>query len=418
MKSSLEDLIKSAKKVIAENAGKREDGKVASIRTQEYTGQVISACCTRLHALGYYLNDIDGLSQKHFDVLVRDWHDQGLSNKTMQNQFSRLKIFCKWIGKSRLSERGGLAAYLPHVDPKLLKVKTVAERSKSWTENGIDIVQKIKEAKLQDERHAAMLLLGVAFGLRKKEMLRIKPWQADQGHCLHIDGSVAKNGRFRSIPLEPGEFGQAQRWALDEAKRVCSKAKLQPLGWPGLTYKQSENRYYHYMKKLGLTKFDEGVTGHGARAEYAENLLILSGIKPPTLGGTADQLPKSELQAALLSTQQKMGHNNLHAATAYFGSFRRGHHADGLGGRIGPVFIVDGQNDIFAMIYANPMPVKRADGTYKIRTAQERSAISITVVVEQQGHADKKVPVDQFIEQWPGLVDKVYGQLLLVGLGE
>lgn len=414
MNNALEKLLASTRAICKEHAGHRTDGKVASLRTQEYTGQVIDGCCRRLHDLGFYLSDIEGLQQKHIDALVNGWHRQGLSNKTMQNQFSRLKIFCGWIGRSSLMSLGGIPAYLPNVDPKTLKVRTVAERSKSWTENGIDLLQKVKEARQQDERHAAMLGLGIAFGLRKKEMLRIKPWKADKGHSLDIDGSVAKNGRFRSIPLEPGEFGAAQRWALNAAKAVCGK--LETLGWPGLTYKQSENRYYHYMSKLGLTKVDAGVTGHGARAEYAENLLLLNGLMPPTLGGSLDQLSRLERDAILTSTQQKMGHNNLHAASAYYGSFRR-NHVDGLGGRIGSIIMVDSANDVYALVYANPAPIK-IEGSYQIKNASERSNTAVQVVLETPGKEDESYSLLEFVKKWPDLSEKVRRQLVLVGLGE
>lgn len=413
---TLEKLLHSASTVIKTHGGKRTDGKVASIRTQEYTTQVVAESCRRLHKLGYYLSDVKGIQQKHIDALVKDWHEQGLSNKTMQNQFSRLKVFCGWNNCPHLVERGGFPLYLPHVDPKQLKVSAVAMKSKSWTENGIDIMEKIKEARLQDQRHAAMLILGIAFGLRKKEMLRIKPWKADKGHTLDIDGSVAKNGRFRSIPLEAGEFGVAQRWALDAAKAVCGK--LETLGWPGLTYKQSENRYYHYMTKLQLTKFDAGITGHGARAEYAENMLLLKGLMPPTLGGAVDQLTKHERQEIITSTQQKMGHNDPHAASAYFGTFRNFKHVDGLGGRIGTVLVIDVDKDIFALVYANPAPVKLQDGSYKIKTEEERQNTAITVVVERPSEADQKLSLNEFAEQWPSMSEKVHRQLVIVGFGQ
>lgn len=416
MTNDLEKLISSAMVIIQANGGIRVNGKVASLRTREYTEQAIKESCRRLHRLGFYLASVEGLQAKHIEALVRDWHRQGLSNKTMQNQFSRLRIFCGWLGRSGLIKDGGVPAYLPEVAPSELKVSTIAAKSKSWTENGIDIAAKIKAAKLEDLRHGHMLLLGVAFGLRKKEMLRIKLWRADKGHCLDIDGSVAKNGRFRSIPLEEGPFGVAQRWVLDEAKKVCGK--YEPMGWPGLTIKQAENRYYHRMKRLGITRFDAGVTGHGLRAEYAENLLLLRGLMPPTLGGAIDQMSKVDRDPIIIDSQRKLGHNIPDKAAAYFGTFRNQRHVDGIGGRIGSVILVDSDNDIFAMVYANPAPIQLADKTYKIKTTEERNNTAVTVVVEQQGAENKNFSLVEFVENWPALSEKVRRQLVLVGLGE
>lgn len=289
--SKLEKLTNNAVAVVRVNVGTRVNGKVASIRTQEQTEQVIKETCNRLHKLGYYLEDINGLQGKHIQALVRDWHAQGLANKTMQNQYSRLRILCSWIGKGDLIGKNDISSHLPEVDPKSLKVKTYTETSKSWSGNGIDVIEKIDAALLNDPRHGNMLRLALAFGLRKKEQLKIKLWESDKGNYLSIDGNVAKNGRYRAIPIETNTpYGQFQRWCLDEAKKVVKKRET--LGWPELQYKQSENRYYHYMRILGATKADMGAVGHGLRSEFAENQALMLGLLPPSLGGASHQMPK------------------------------------------------------------------------------------------------------------------------------
>ncbi|CAM3606024.1 phage integrase N-terminal domain-containing protein [Polaromonas hydrogenivorans] len=282
MSNKLDELIQSVNVVVRANCPVRVNGNKAGNRTQEQAGQVMSESCRRLHKLGYYLSDISGLQEKHITALVEDWHAQPLKIKTMQNQLSRIRIFCRWLGRENLVKTGGVKSYFPELAPKVFKVSTVAVKSNSWTGNGLDVVQKIKEAWLHDARHGGMLMLGVAFGLRKKEMLRIKLWMSDKGTSLDIDGSVAKNGRFRSIPIESGEFaefGLMQRRALDEVKKLCNK--YHTLGWPGLTFKQSENRYYHYMRRLGLTKFDEGVTGTGLGPNMPSRCWCCAGWCPP-----------------------------------------------------------------------------------------------------------------------------------------
>ena len=94
MLSKLDRLLASADAIVLKNAGLRVNGKVASDRTQEYSRQLMAETCRRLHKLGYYLEDIAGLSARHLDALVKDWHLSNHKNKTMQNQYSRLKIFC------------------------------------------------------------------------------------------------------------------------------------------------------------------------------------------------------------------------------------------------------------------------------------------------------------------------------------
>ena len=418
--SKLDELIRSAETVVSRSGGLRVNGKVSSGRTQALSREAMRECCRRLHKLGFYLADVERLQRKHIDALVADWHATGLSPKTIQNQFSRLKIFCGWAGKKGIVSPQGAIGHLPGVDPKALKVRTVADKSKSWSANGIDLSAKIRQARNQDPRHGAMLLLGVAFGLRKKEMLRIKLWKADKGDRLEIDGSVAKNGKHRVILIERGdperdEFGKAQRWALDEAKKLCKKSET--LGWSDLSIKQAENRYYHFMRVLGITKFDAGVTGHGLRAEYAENMLILRGLMPPTLGGSAGQASPVERDRIMTEVQNKLGHNDRHVASAYWGSFRREPGTENLGARIGPVLLVEGASDTFALLYCSPAPVKQADGSYKVLAAGQRKKTKVTAVVEQADSDNESVGLEEFVRRYPALAGRVRAQLAAVGLG-
>ena len=76
------DLIKSADSVVDMHASLRVNGKVSSLRTQEYSKQLMRETCRRLHKLGFYLENISGLSEKHIRAIVESWHKEGKSNKT------------------------------------------------------------------------------------------------------------------------------------------------------------------------------------------------------------------------------------------------------------------------------------------------------------------------------------------------
>ena len=414
--AKLESLVRSAEAVVRKGAAIRVNGAVASLRTQEYSWQVVSETCRRLHSLGFYLTDVSGLTRKHIDAVIAAWHSQGLSNKTIQNQFSRLKVFAGWLQKPWLVSPDGASGHLPGMDPKSLQVRTVADESKSWTQNGIDVADMIRRARTEDERLGAMLLLGIAFGLRKKEMLRIKPWKADKGMSLDIDRSVAKNGRYRNIPFEAGRCGEAQRMALDHAKSVCRK--YDTLGWVGKTFKQNENKYYYHLKRLGITMADAGVTGHGLRAEYAENILLMNDLTPVTLGGTKSQMDKAQRDEILTIAQNKLGHGDLHVSAAYFGSFRASMHVSGIGSRVGPVLIVDGEKEIFATLFCNPPVVRLADGSYKLRSEADIANTCITVVIETVDLKDRQSSLLDFIGEFPNQSHKVERELLKAGLGK
>lgn len=407
-------LLRSVESVIDAHGLTRVNGKVSSLRTIEFSRQVMKESCRRLDGLGFLLNEITSLKEKHIDALVQSWHAQGLSNKTMQNQLSRLRIFAGWIGKPEIIKRGGLPAYLPEVEAKTLTVKTYSDESKSWSGRGVNVVEMYLKAKLEDARLGGMILMGLAFGFRKKENLRIKPWKADAGNELRVDGSVAKNGRFRSIPIDTTTaYGQFQRWVLDEVKSLCKKNET--LGWPGLTYKGSENRYYYFMRKLGITKADAGVSGHGLRAEFAENLALWRGLLPPSLGGSIDQMEKAERKAITNEVSKQLGHDFEHTIGAYFSTFRPVVHASGIGSRIGPILVVDYSIDMFATLYANPAPVKGAKG-YRLLTASELQQTTITAIVEVPGQEDQKIDIARFIELHGELSQRVLKVLREHGL--
>lgn len=377
MSAKLNKLIESVDAVIDREGGVRVDGKVSSFRTQRMSEQVMHETCRRLHRLGFYMESINAIGPKHVAAIVKSWHTDGLSNKTIQNQFSRLKIFVnKWMGKAGLV-RDGVCSYLPNVDPSELRVRTYAEKSKSWSGNGVDIGEWLGKAEKVDERFHAMLLMGVAFGLRKKEMLMIKPWKADKGVALEIDGSVAKNGRHRSIKIE-GEYGAFQRHVLEHVKKVVKRSES--LGWPNRTLKQNENRYYKMMQSIGATKFDSGVTGHGLRAEFAENQALIMGLVPPALGGDKKQMSKREREEITLRVSNEMGHGRVSVVGAYYGTFRRVQPIQGVIGERAGSFVISDED--VGHVYCNPPLNMDAEGTYRKLTEEEKLSIQLMVRLE------------------------------------
>ncbi len=408
-------LIDSAIEVVKQNGHRRLNGQPASQRTYGYSMEAAVDNCRRLYALGYKIEDINQIREKHVRALVMDWHGRGLSNKTMQNQYSRLKMLCRWLNKKDIidSSGRGVAAYLPDLSPEQIKVSTVAKESKSWTANGIDVQSVLRSAYMEDNRHGIMLAMGLAFGLRKKEMLLIKPWKSDKGSYLEIDDNIAKNGRYRRVELEEGGFGEFQRKVLNQAKEICKKSES--LGWPEYTFKRSERRYYHLMDRLGLNKAQLGVTGHGARAEYAEIKLILEGITPPTLGGDKHQASKAKILEAQIKVAQNMGHNDTHTSGAYYGSFGRAAANEGeLGGQVGTGFIVDHEKDIIGILHTKPGPQKTADGQLKVPKWALKDLRIMLLIDSDDGQA--VVGLDEALGKWPQIQEKVTTRLKAVGV--
>lgn len=308
----------STKVLVLKNSKIRINGAISSIRTQKMTLEVAMMCCEKLWELGFQLRDINSLSQVHIRALVIYWMDKGYSIKTIQNYISRLRRITEYIGKPDMIPVRFLHRLYPEKNADDLRVTTVAEKSKSWSAQGIDVLAKILEADTLDARFGAMLRLGLAFGLRRKEQLRAKPYLMDAGTMLLIRRNMAKSGKDRDIPIEH----PFQRVCLEYAKRVCIKRDAH-LGWPERSYEQNLNRYNYLLRRIGISGKDSDCVGHGLRAEYAENIALLHGLVPPVLGGRVSQIDEESRLAIQNLVSRNMGHHRPEVTGAYYGEFRK-----------------------------------------------------------------------------------------------
>src|SRR5690606_17716411 len=89
------------------------------------------------------------------------------------------------------------------------------------------------------------------------------------------------------------------------------------------TLKYNVGQYSRLMAKLGITRKNAGVTGHGLRAQYAENLMLSLGVVSPTLGGSKGQMHKDDLNVVQSQTSESLGHVRVDIMTSYGGSFGR-----------------------------------------------------------------------------------------------
>jgi hypothetical protein len=175
---------------------------------------------------------------------------------------------------------------------------------------------------MYDFRFGLMLLMQLTFGLRRKEVLLCRPWIADRGTSLRVFPAEAKGGRPRDIPIQT-EF---QREVLQLVQSHIGKTKA--LAWETMSdgkaasFDQKVTRYKNSMAEIGFTKAEMGMTGHGLRAQYAENMALLEGFVPPTLGGSKDQLPPEDLDVKRVQVSEALGHSRLEITSAYYGSLR------------------------------------------------------------------------------------------------
>jgi integrase len=311
-------------KILAKHAGTRVNGKVASDRTTRSYGEALRSMFRKLVALGYKLERPENLAERHIEALCKEWHRLERTPKTMQVNLSHLRIFAGWIGKGNMVK--DIHHYLPDVPRDTLKVRTVAIRSKSWSENGIDVIAKIKDADAIDWRFGLMLRLQLSFGLRRMEAIQAIPWKNDHGD--KFAAYATKGGRPRDIHIDTNE----QRQVLDMVKARLKKSE--PLGWQtrpdgssaDLAY--SIRKYSRLLPQIGITRAESLVTGHGLRAQFAENAALIASLIPVTLGGTGGQMEKDEMHLKRSMVSEKLGHSRLSITPAYYGSFPRNNTPD------------------------------------------------------------------------------------------
>ncbi len=362
------------------NAGKRVNGNVASFKTIEASKDALGGMATTLWGLGYQLSAPEGITEKHIRALIRYKWACGISEgalSVLQTQLNKLTL---WIKKPGMVKSASF--YLPDVDPKYFRRKKVAVKSKSVTGNGYELETVINKADAIDQRFGVMVRMSIAFGLRRCELLQIKPHIDDRELYLDIRQGVAKNGRHRAIPVEM----EAQRNTLNYAKSLVRSSEH--LGWidkprlNGSLLKRNENRYNDFMQQLGFTKKHAGITGHGLRAEYAENMAISKGFIPATLGGTKadvlEKLDQERFDLARMQVAENMGHSRVSITGAYYGNLTA-KIPNSFGQRLGTIQLSQSR---VATVFINPPVITQPTGGYARMSARKIEFADITALIE------------------------------------
>ena len=265
-----------------------------------------------LRGLGYKLETVQNLQQRHVHVLAKSWEERGLSSSTIANRISCLRALSIWIGKPGMIQKS--ADFV--LDPNSVRRTQATTVDKSWTGAGIDIIPLISLVEQHDKRVGLQLKLMLVFGLRRKEAVMFRPLQADMGEAIRVrDGT--KGGRERVILVDsPGK-----RNLLDFAKTTVSKVN-EHIGHPDLTLEQAIRRFNYVMEKFGITRRALGITSHGLRHQYNNDLYervtgVPSPVRCKNLTAQIDQLTHDLARSRV---SQDAGHTRLGISNAYIGA--------------------------------------------------------------------------------------------------
>lgn len=315
--------------------------KSVSHSTASARAHALFRCFTLLRRLGF-TPDPKNLDGNHIKVLMQYWtadpaiaplcRQRGVampanpySAAYIQQQLSFLRVFSTWVGKPGMV----LAPQRYVAEPSLVSRTYTAQADKSWSGNGVNAEDAIAAVARLDEHVAAQLSLMLHFGLRRKEAAMFCPHAAIvPAYAIPANHPVAdqyvaflrvkrgtKGGRLRFTAVRT----EAQRRALDLARRLAPYPSSH-IGRPGLSLKQSLDRFDNVMRKAGISMKQLGVTPHGLRHQFAGDLFFeITQLEAPVRGGDAAADP-DVLKAAYLEVARQLGHNRPQISNAYLGS--------------------------------------------------------------------------------------------------
>jgi integrase len=300
----------SLQRIIKANIYANMDGSVSSHATRKKYANSLHQSFRDLEALGFKLSDAKNLKGKHVVALGKHYEQQAIAGKlkpsTIQGRFSVLRVFAHWIGKDGMVE-----ATEKYVNLTLIQRSSICTYDHSWTAQGVDVAAKLEEISQKDERVGLQIRLELAFGVRAKEAMMLRPYLADKG--AYLDVSVGtKGGRPRAVPINTPE----QRALLDGAKTFAA-TKDSSTSDLNKSLAQWKNHYYHVLRSCGITRKNE-LTGHGLRHAYSnDRYKELSGQESPVRGGKL--VNREDDRAARIQLAEELGHSRESITTYYLG---------------------------------------------------------------------------------------------------
>lgn len=298
---------------LAKNNDKCANGRNKRVGhlTQEKRRTVLMSLIADLNVLGFYIESMSNLREKHIVAWVSLLVKNGQKPATIQNKLSVLRIYCSWIGKNGMVRSPEYYV----TDAALVKRVTATTTDKSW--DGKNVEHLIEAVSKKDQIVGMQLKFGKEFGLRRLEAIMLKPYVSDEGAYLHVRAGT-KGGRPRMVPIS----SEQQRSLIEEAKSM-SDPKSGLVCRPGMTLMQAINRFKYVMRYCCITRAGEGVTAHGLRHGFVHHRYQerTGGGKLPVKGGKPGNVDPMIDKVAKLKVMEEVGHSRLSVTTAYGGSF-------------------------------------------------------------------------------------------------
>lgn len=258
---------------------------------------------------GVKLHSVNDLTSRHLLNVMRKWETDGMASSSLATYFSVLKRFMGWVGVKLSFE----SVHETLMDPQRGKRVMSATESRAWSANGIDFKEVVQKVHGIDPLVALQLEMVASFGLRVMEACAMRPVECDRGNHLAITYG-AKGGRGRVVPVQSAY----QREVLDKAKAYASKHNGF-LRTNRYNQQQAKRRFYYVLEQVKVSKSETGVTAHGLRHEYANDLYMQrTGQDSPVNHGK--RVPLKQDRETRKEITEALGHSRLAITSSYLGS--------------------------------------------------------------------------------------------------
>ena len=284
------------------------------VKTQRMRSLCMIAAIEILQNVGNFrFESLSALKEKHIHYLLEHWISKNHTRGTLENKITYLATLASWLGKANIVKSAEEYEQL-----KSLENRTGATLTdKSWESRNIDAQQMIAQIAADNPHVAIQLALQITFGLRTEESMLLRPFdvimrRSGQLYLMIADGT--KGGRPRRIDVHD----ESDLDVIELAKNYINRKSKTTIP-EEYTFQEWKNKYYYLLKKHGFIKKNLGVTAHGLRHQYMQNLYKqLTGSESPVRGG---EQPSADILAhARQVITEHAGHSRLSKANAYIGS--------------------------------------------------------------------------------------------------
>ncbi|WP_423680255.1 integrase domain-containing protein [Undibacterium sp. WLHG33] len=284
------------------------------VKTQRMRSLCILAAIELLQNEGNYrFESMSSLKEKHIHYLLDHWIAKNHTRGTIENKITYLATLARWLRKTNLVKAADEYEQLKKLETR----SGITMNDKSWEAVGIDAQKVIGLIAIENKHIGVQLLLQITFGLRTEESMLLRPADVimrrkEYTYLMISDGT--KGGRPRRIDVQNEQDLDVIYLAETLANRK-SRSTI-PAEY---TLNEWKNIYYYTLSKYGFTKKNLGVTAHGLRHQYMQNLYQqLTGTDSPVRGG--EQPSKDILTQARQIITEHAGHSRASKANAYIGS--------------------------------------------------------------------------------------------------